>query len=220
MTAPMPPRLSVLLRDRRASVALELALVIPILLLITLGFYEAYSYIRSVSMVERAAANLASMMGRQVEQLKDCAEPSDALNLGTYVDVAQRLVSPLPLATQGEVILSAVYNPGNNIPRVRWQRRSTFKQSGVASVLGVQNAPANLPSGLDALVRTDDSITVMVVEITYRFRPFAMTEKFWSGSPGEVTISRVAYFRPRTIDLLNLVPASGSGCTALPTPPA
>lgn len=221
MTTASRPRLSVLLRDRRASVALELALVIPILLVVTLGFYEAYSYIRSVAMVERAAANTASIMARQVSPLQDCSDNRDALNLGTYVDVVQKLVAPLPLATQGEVILSAVSNIGN-VPRVLWQRRSTFKQTGITSLLGVQGAQATLPSDLNALILADNSITLIAVEISYRFAPFAMTSKFWSGSPGEVTISRVAYFRPRTLSQLTLVPPSSvvGSCTALPTPPA
>lgn len=208
-----------LVRDRRGSVALEMAFVLPLILLMLLGFYEAYMYIRSVAMVERASASVANIMGRQLSQLRDCNNASDALNLGTYVDAVTRMTSPMPLATQGEVILSAVSNV-NNVPRVRWQRRSQFKVAGTVSVLGVQNAQAKLPAALNALVIADNTVTILVVEITYRFVPFAMTANFWSGSPGAVTIQRVAYFRPRTVDSTTLVTAGTAGCTALPTPPA
>lgn len=219
MTTPSHLRRFTLARDRRGSVALELALVMPLMLLMLLGFYEAYMYIRSVAMVERATATVANIMGRQFSQLRDCNDSTNSLNLGAYVDAVVRMASPMPLSTQGEIILSAVANVSNG-PTVRWQRRSQFKVNGTVSVLGVQNAQAKLPAALNALLIADNTITVMVVEVTYRFTPFAMTANFWSGNPGAVTISRVAYFRPRTIDLINLVPAGTAGCTALPTPPA
>jgi Flp pilus assembly protein TadG len=205
-----------LFRDRRGVVTLELALIMPIMVLMLLGFYESYMYVRSVAMVERAAATIANVMGRQSQQLRDCANSSDALNLGTYVDAAVRLIYPMPLDTKGEVLLSAVSSV-NGTPTVRWQRRSNFELSGVKSAVGKNGGTATLPAALQTVVAADTNITVMVVEVNYRFTPFA-TFANWANNPGEVTISRAAYFRTRILDHNTLISATSAGCSALPTP--
>lgn len=216
MTAASPSRLFALRHDRRGSVALEMAFVFPLVLLTLLGFYEAYSYIRTVAMVERAAASVANIMGRQTTALADCDDSLSAVNLGTYVDAAARIMSPQPLATSGGVFLSAV-GAVNGKPTVLWQRRSKFRIAGTASILGTQGSAATLPAQLSAAVAADSDITVMVAEVNYRFTPFAMTANFWPAGAGAVTISRVAYFRARVFQQTRL---STPVCTPLPTPPA
>lgn len=206
-------------RDRRGTVAIEMAILFPIILVVMLGFYELYCYIRAVAIVERTAASVANIMSRQTSQLLDCDSSTNALNLGTYVDAVVRQGKPLTIDTSGEVFLSAVGMVGGT-PTVLWQRRSKFTVSGGASRLGVQNAAATLPQDLAAAMQANININALVVEIVYRFEPFAMTKYFWQGGAGTVTFSRAAYFRARQFNQNALGSAAANGCTALPTPPA
>lgn len=213
-----PPRL---LADRTASVGLEMALVTPLIMLMLLGFYEAYMYVRTVGLVERAAVSVANTMARQTASLIDCADTNNSLNLGTYMLAATLVADPVNLARNGEVIVSAVNWPDNaNVaaPQIVWQRRSVFAGPDLPSGVGVQAGAATLPANLaGAITRGND--TVLVAEVFYRFTPFAMTAPFWSGSPGTVTISRTAYFRARTANLGFLVPPGPPNCAAgLPQP--
>ncbi|MGE5478405.1 MAG: TadE/TadG family type IV pilus assembly protein [Bacteroidales bacterium] len=203
-------------RDRRASVALELAMIFPLLLVIMLGFYEAYMYIRTVAQLERTTTSVANMLGRQQNKLADCGDNTSALNLGAYISAAQEAASPIPLKDNGEIILSAVHFPnGVAAPTVAWQRRSTFIISDAASVLGKQGAAAQLPKDMLPVQGTDD--TFLVVELFYRFKPFAMTAPFASALPlGTVDVHRTAYFRARMAG--QNVLTSPACTTVLPTP--
>lgn len=213
MTAAIAPILSRFWCDRRGVVALEMAVILPLLCLMILGFFEAYMYMRTVAQIERTSSTLASIMARQQQPLVDCAATDNSLNLGVYVDAAQKMMRPASLSTQGEVFLSAVNIPAQT-PVVAWQRRSTFTVAGASSVLGRQGSNANLPQGL---APAGSGAIVLVAEVVYRFRPFAMTASFWPDAPGTVTIHRTAYFRARTFNLDNL---TNNGCTgaALPQP--
>lgn len=203
--------------NRRGSVAIELALVMPVLMLMVVGFHEAYMYVRAVGLVERTAASVADIMGRQIAVLVDCSTSDDAANLGTYVTAAVEMARPIDLARSGQVFLSSVLTPTpaqgqNPAARVAWQRSSTFMVAGERASVGRQGAAATLPAGILPDVGGND--TVMVVEILYRFTPFAMTARFWNDAPGTVTIRRSAYFRSRLFNQNRLAP----GCAGLPTP--
>ncbi|MCR6630938.1 MAG: hypothetical protein NVV74_13310 [Magnetospirillum sp.] len=214
MTAGAIPRertLRTLARDSNGIVALEMALILPLICLMVLGFYEAYSYMRTVGLVERTAASVANIMARQVSQLVDCASVDNALNLGVYVSAAEQMMQPVQLNGHGAVFLSAVSTPGNT-PTVTWQRRSSYTIKDAASVLGRQGQAAKLPA---PLAPAGSGAIVLVAEISYSFRPFAMTANFWPDAPGEVVIQRAAYFRARTFALDRL---AQPGCAPLPTP--
>lgn len=213
-----PRRQPRLLADRTGSVALEMAMVTPLIMLLLLGFYEAYMYIRTVGLVERAAVTAANTMSRQRSSLVDCSTSNDALNLGTYVEGAIKVADPVNLSNGGQVILSAVDWPtGTPAPRVAWQRSSPIPKTANVSVLGRDKQTAKLPTGLAAVI-TQGNDTVLVAEVFYRFKPFAMTASFWPGAPGEINISRVAYFRARTSNLGTLSPRLPPCPAALATP--
>lgn len=200
-------------------------MIFPLILLISLGFFELYNYIRTVARIERTSSSLANMMARQLNPLVDCADSTAALNLGSYTSAAEVMLDPLPLAKKGEIILSAVDWPAGQtaVPRVAWQRSSTFTLSspGVGSALGTQGTAATLPAGL--LPTQGNGDTILTAEVFYRFTPFVLSAPFWSGSSfGQVTIRRISYFRARMATLNTLAPtATTPGCTsALPTPSA
>lgn len=217
MAAALLSRLIRAARDRRASVALELAFVFPLILLIAVGFYETYMYVRTVAQLERAVSSVANMMGRQTVSLVDCGDADAAMNLGTYVAAAEIMADPIWLKDNGQIILSAVDFPANrSAPRVAWQRRSTYQIDGATSVLGRQGWNASLPNGMTVV--QGDGDTVLVAEIFYHFKPFAMTTPILSLKlpVAWVTLHRTAFFRARMVGQGTL---GTTVCkTLLPTP--
>lgn len=193
--------------DRQGSVALETAFFIPLLCLIMVGFWETYTYIRAVALVERATFSVGDMMARQNSPLVDCGNTSNSLNLGTYILAAEKVVTPLDLSNNGEVILSGIDNPAG-VPTVRWQRRSTYALSGISSAVGQQSGRATLPAGV-APFTTPVGDTLLVAEVFYQFSPFAATQRFWPGAPASVTIKRITYFHARTTALNTLTAGCG-----------
>lgn len=218
----MLPRhaLTHLIHCRRGVAAIEAALVIPFMFLILFGFYEGYSYVRAVALVERAVYSVADMTSRQRSALIDCSQATNALNLEVYMVAANKIMSPLALDKgDGEVIISAIDAPSGKAV-VRWQRRSTFETEGAKSVVGSQGKYATLPD-TNLTPTSDAGDTLIVAEVFFNYTPFAVTKRLipTSGAilPVKVTISRQAYFHARTAALNALADPTG-GCTRLPTP--
>lgn len=200
-----------LITDHRASTAVEFALLIPLLILLLVGSYQLYAYMRATSLTERTAITLADLISRRSSEAVDCSLTTDGSYLGTYFDAATRMIEPLTIDGNGMVILSAVHNV-NGSAVVAWQRKSTYQIDGASSSVGSQGGSASLPGGISVLTGGD---TVIVAEVFYDYVPFAGLSEFNSMLPKETIISRASYFRARygTVDSLGTV----SGCTGLPT---
>lgn len=199
-----------IINDHRGVAGIEAAIVIPIMCLILLGFYETYAYVRAVALLERAAFSVADMMARQQSALIDCNTTDNALNLAVYMAAADKIVYPLSLSANGEVILSGVDAPAGTAV-VRWQRHSSFTIAA-SSILGEEGENATLPdAGLTPSTTTGD--TLLVAEIFYSYSPFAMSRGFMPSLPATVTISRQAYFHARTAALNTL--GVTAGCPGL-----
>jgi Flp pilus assembly protein TadG len=209
----MNPLLSRVCRQGRcgcrsdAGVAgIEIAILMPVILLIFLGFTEVYLYLRTVAAAERVAFTLADTLGQKAT-VKDIATDASADNIGAYWQAASIVGEPLDMRNLGEVIVTSVCDSDSDncttpsaigtagrpgAPKLLWQRRSpvTGAQSpNQNSLLATGLAPTGWPfySG-DAM---------LTVEVFYRFNPFTMTSAVWAGAPGTQIIYEVAYARPR-----------------------
>ena len=60
-----------LLRSDRGSVAIEFVIIVPLMLLVLLGFTEMYMYMRAVSIVEHTAFTLADSIGQMQSVIDD-----------------------------------------------------------------------------------------------------------------------------------------------------
>jgi Flp pilus assembly protein TadG len=205
-----PRRLAHLPRDRRGVAALELALALPVLLLILTGFYETYIYIRSVATMERTAFTLADLIARR-NLVCDASSTSDPNSLATYLTTAAPLISqPLDLDDNGEVIVSAVVYSATLGAEVSWQKTGAHTLAGVSSLVGSTGGKATLAGGIAPDTGGD---TVIVAEVYYSYDWFPLLRAVWSGAPEQTTLRRVAYYRARLSSLATLyTAATNSNC--------
>ena len=201
-------------RERRGSVALEVALLFPIAVVVLVGFAELYFYVRAVTIIERVTFTMADTVAKRIS-LVDCTQQNSSAYLGTHLLAAELTAQPLGLASQGQVIVSGVTNV-NDKPHVAWQRRSTYTL-GARSALGGEGAQPTLPGKLAVSAKAGaQADTLIVAEVFYRFQPFAGIRTLLPDLPAEITIERTAYSRARLGSLATL--GTLSGCSGLPKP--
>jgi Flp pilus assembly protein TadG len=202
-------------RSERGSVTIEFVVIVPLMLLVLLGFTELYLYMRTVSIVEHTAFTLADSIG-QMQQVIDDNTTSNSNNLGSIWNAAAVLAMPNALQAKGGVIVTSVCDQstacttpilppsqtwGAGTAQIAWQRKAPWTASGMTSfVTKTSVLPKTWP------FRSGDS--AVVVEVFYSYTPFAMTAPFWTNAPGTQTIYERVYVRPRSGAPLYLDPAS------------
>jgi Flp pilus assembly protein TadG len=200
-----------LLRSDRGSVIVELVIVVPLMVLLLVGFSEIYMYMRAVSALEHTAFMLADSLG-QTPQLINSNATADSNDLGSIWNAATLLNAPNSLNQGGGVIITSVCeatssctSPTNHsntmalgVPQIWWQASAPWNGSGMKTRV----TPGNI---LPATWPFRDGDSAIVVEVFYTFNPFAMTAGLWPGAPGTQTLYERIYVRPRTPQPLTLV---------------
>ncbi|MGA7815884.1 TadE/TadG family type IV pilus assembly protein [Caballeronia sp.] len=194
------------LRRDDGVAGIELAVILPVVLLCLLGFTEAYLYIRAAAAVERTAFTLADTLG-QKSSVIDIDTTASANNIGAYWNAGDLIAEPLDMDHVGEIIITSVCDTNSNncatpgavgtpgvagTPKILWQRQSPAdgtQNPNLKSELGAGITPSGWP------FHSGDSM--LAVEVFYTFNPFTMTSNFWPGAPGTQVIYEVAYTRPR-----------------------
>jgi Flp pilus assembly protein TadG len=203
-----------LLRSDRGSVAVELVIIVPLMMLLMLGFSEIYIYMRTVSALEHTAFMLADSLG-QTPQLINTTATTDSNDLGSVWNAATLLSAPNSLNQGGGVIITSVCElisltctvppPVNHtnsmaagVPQILWQASAPWNGSGMTTRVTSSNIlPSTWP------FRNGDS--AIVVEVFYTFNPFALTAGLWPDAPGTQTLYERIYVRPRSGQPLQLV---------------
>ena len=146
------------IRDERGFAAGEFALWLPVLLLIILGCFEATRYILIHQKLDRAASQVADLVGQ--------SEGMTSAQLTAVYDAAIEQMKPYDLNTQGKIIVSSVFRAtGQPSPRVIWQR--THGPSIGNSAIGAEGAVADLPNNF-TLAEAED---VVAAEVLYQYEP-------------------------------------------------
>ena len=207
----------------RGIISIEFALVVPMMLLVLLGFTEIYMYIRAVSIVEHTAFTIADSIG-QMPDVINTTSTSDANSLGSIWNAATLLAAPNTLQANGAVVITSICDltqnciaPSSNcVPpilpplppsltpgaaQMYWQAKAPWNQGNMTSL---ETATNLLPSSWP--FRTGDS--AIVVEVFYSYNPFTMTSAFWPGAPGTQTIYERVYVRQRFGQALALEPST------------
>jgi Flp pilus assembly protein TadG len=202
-------------RSDRGSVAIEFAVIVPLMMLILLGFSELYYYMRAVSLVERTAFTLANSIG-QMNVIVDSQATDSSNSLGSMWSAASTLAQPLDLPTNGMVYITSVCEkttsctqatPGGQLAQTKgtatmlWTRGAPYSGSGMASQ---ESKTKPLPTSWPFKVYD----TAVVIEVYYKYTPFAMTQAFWADAPLEQTLYKRVYVRPRNGQALKLQAAS------------
>ena len=171
-------------RDRRGTLAIEMAVAAPVVIGLLLSGIEVTRYVLLNQKIERASATMADLVSQ-----------SETLSEGGLVNLFSAtayVMDPFDLAADGQLVVSSI---SGNPARVNWQR--SFGGGGGGSACGVEGGTASLPAGF--VVR--DNETVVVAEVFYDYVPAFM---------GTQLVSRRLYnyavFRPRFSSLETLYP--------------
>ena len=164
--------------DQSGVAAVEFALVLPVMLLFSLGVAEVGRFVLLTLKLQHAATTMADLASRD-DEIGDASVPP-------LFGAMAHVVQPFALADQGVVILSAVVSDGGDPASVcrQWKGAGSL---GEPSRIGAPPGRATLPNEL--VLRADES--VIVAEVMYRYRPWLL------GLVPETLLRRVAFFRPR-----------------------
>jgi hypothetical protein len=163
--------------DRRASVSIELALTLPMLITLLGGGLEITNYVLIHQKLERTSATISDLVAQSARMTESQME-----SLFSATDYAMK---PFDLTTEGNVVVSSITSSGGK-PVISWQRSSGGGHNG--SRFGAEGAIASLPTGLS--VR--DGENIIACEAYYHYRPM-----LFKGVVEETTLYRYAFFRPR-----------------------
>jgi Flp pilus assembly protein TadG len=198
-----------LARSESGVSAIEFALIVPMMLLLMLGFTELYLYMRAKSLVEHTAFTLADSIGQMSQVVDDQTNTTQANSLASIWAAATQLAVPNDLKKSGGVIITSICEKTSNCAgqtvypnaaQTQWQqpgtayllwtRKPIWQPTGMASsVSSTKPLPTAWP------FRVGDS--AVAVEVFYKYTPFSMTAPFWHNAPGAVTFHELIYVRPR-----------------------
>lgn len=174
----MRQKLRDLWQERRGVVALEFALVLPMLVLLLTGGVEFGRMLLLSQKLQNGAFILADLAARE-EHLSDA-------KLTAIFPAISSLMEPFEFDTNAVAIVSGVQGIGDGDAEVNWQR-SGGGTLAHASAVGVPGGEAAIP---EALVLADKE-TVVVAEIFYEFQPL------FELVLDPMTVHKVAYLKPR-----------------------
>jgi Flp pilus assembly protein TadG len=177
-----------LLGDERGASAVEFAFLLPLLVALTFGVFEAARLIMLNQKLQNSAYIMADLLARD----RTISE-NDIANIFQAIET---LIEPFDFATGGRVYLTSVASPAaDNTPVVSWQRVGAG-DFAVTSGVGAPGGPADLPAGLD-LLRGE---TVLVSEVLFSFEPF------FGLVLRPTTIRKTSYHKPRLGTLETVTP--------------
>ena len=165
-------------RDQRGIAAVEFALVLPVMILFSMGIAEVGRFALLSLKLQHAATTMGDLASRD-EELSVAAVQS-------MFSAMEHIVQPFTIGAAGVVLVSGVGVDGGGAPTVFWQQRGAGTLSAVSEV-GVAGGNATLPSGL--VLR--DGETVIIAEAVFRYTPWLL------GLIPERILRREAYYRPR-----------------------
>ena len=181
----IPRRFGALKSNRKGSVLIEFALIVPALLVLITGGFEITRYALLYQKVNRIAVSMADLVSQ--------AKTISNTDINGLFDAVVSIGKPFDVTANGKVIVTSV-GLKNNVATVNWQR-SGGGQYAATSKIGSTGAAATLPQGF--VVHEGD--TVIIAEAFYDYTP-ALFDDIVSPT----VLYNVAYFRPRlgTLDTI------------------
>ncbi len=189
------------LRRCRAGVAaIEAALALPILLVITLAGVDVVGYVATAKKVDRLSGAIADLTAR-ADRMRDDTRCTESDCLGMLFLAAAQVADPLDLENNGRLIVSSLVDPTDGPPEISWQRTGPDYTIEATSKIGAEGEAFDMPEGFD-LPEGDNAI---VVEIFYDYQPFPLSGDLLFATPALSTrLYRMAVFRPRFGSLAEL----------------
>lgn len=142
--------------DERASTVVEMALAIPVLLILALGGVEVARYVLLNQKVTRATTSMADLVSQ--------AESVTASDLDGLYQASVYILEPFKLPSDGVVLISSIVASGGK-STIAWQKALGGIAGG--SKFGLAGGAATLPTGFT--IRDGDS--VIAAETFYKYSP-------------------------------------------------
>lgn len=174
------------LGDRRGAILVELAVALPVILLIIIGGFDTGRYVLLHQKMNRAASTMADLVSRPTS--------ISSAEIDILFSAADELMMPFDLGARGRIIVSSVSKDGSGVEEIDWQYAGGGSLSAVSEI-GEAGETPSLPDGF--MVREDEN--VIVAEIFFDYEPVFMG---FAMEPGVVW--HFAIRRPRRGDLSTL----------------
>lgn len=174
-----------LFRNQKGLAAVEFALALPLMIILTFGSIEVTLYILISQKVERVSINLSDLVAQSTT--------INTTQLDEIIKAASQVMLPYNFGADGYAVISSVTKTGTNAPVVNWQ----YVSSGTAqtSKIGVVGSNATLPSGFTMV----DKDNVIITEVFYNYKPI-LSGTIYSSSQ----IYRYSIYKPRLGNLTTL----------------
>jgi Flp pilus assembly protein TadG len=174
-----------LLGDDRGFSAAEFALVLPILLILSVGTVEYSRLILLTQKLQSGAFILADLTARD--------KTLSTEQLGNIFLALDQVIAPFAFETSGRAIVTSIGVDASDDPVVNWQCVGTGDLSAT-SELGTSGGEATLPA--DLTISAGE--TIIASEVYFAYAPLTGI-----GLQPRV-IRRTAFFKPRLGDLATL----------------
>jgi len=186
-----------LARDRSGVIAIEFALIVPIMLIIFFGSYEAASLVLAHMKLENAAETAADLVARATVNSE--LQSSDFTG---FTNAVEQVLSPLPTSgAQLKIAYASVtYNTGT--PVIDWHYE--FNNATALTIANISSSQNLANLGTETNGSTD---SVVIVKLTY-----AYTSSFSHVLNSSYTLSEIAFNRPRYTNCVATYLNAGGVC--------
>ena len=174
----------------RGAVMVEVALLMPLLIIILLGGFEGTRYILLHQKLDRVVATAGDILAQAT-----AVTPNELQNVYDSVD---HIMRPFTMGANGVIILTSVGKAGAAPEHVNWQDRGAGTNSTVSKV-GLTGSSAVMPNGFTL----DPGETVIVSELYFSFTPIVFPDAF-----AATEFYKIMVFRPRLSPLDVIEPGS------------
>ncbi|MEQ9042553.1 MAG: pilus assembly protein [Alphaproteobacteria bacterium] len=166
-------------KDRRGTLLVEMAFVIPVLLAMILAGTELVRYMLLQQKLDAVAVTTADLVSQREEI---SAATVDQIFLAT-----NHVIAPFEFGANGVVIVTSVSANGGSGPQIDWQRVGGGTLAA-SSAVGTPGGAATLPAGF--LVR--DGENAIIAEVFFNYAPLLQTAFFTDSQ-----MYHRSFFRPR-----------------------
>lgn len=149
-----------LARDIRGVTATEFALILPILMLLSIGTFETSRLIMLNQKLQNGTFILADLVARD--------RTIDEESLGNIFLALGSLIEPFEFDDNGTAILSSIGAAADDDPRLNWQRRGAGSLDAASSFGSEPGEPVPLPETLTL----DADETLIAAEVFFSYEPF------------------------------------------------
>jgi Flp pilus assembly protein TadG len=189
----LSPLLGRFCRDRRGVAALEFALILPILVLLTLGCFEVPRYVLLWQRLERASSGVSDLVAQADEPMTD-QQMVDIFSAGKI------MMQPYDIIKNGSIVVTSINNPTGGNLQVTWRRAcGTGNNVGnMGNSVGPNATPTVGGIGLPTELSPTKDNEVLVTEVYFTYTPI-FKSFIYQGS----TLYAAAYTRPRNHNLMS-----------------